>query len=208
MTTLRTGVRVGGRRMIADALLVRVARLSPAERHDLLWRARASIRCALDGGAPPEIRLTPALQEPTAAFVSLHCEGRLRGCVGSVVPEKPLHETVASMACSAAFDDPRFPPLSVIEVPTIDIEISRLSRMVPAQPEDVRPGIHGVCVAWGHQRAVFLPQVATTHNWDRDTLLEELCRKASLASDAWRQPGCSLLVFVAEVFGERAEREW
>ena len=183
--------------------------LTAAERRDLLRLARAAIRCVLDAAASlPHITLTPSLVEPAAAFVSLHCDGRLRGCVGSVMPENPLHETVAHMARSAAFDDPRFPPLSAAEVPTLDIEISRLSRMVPAQPEDVQLSIHGVCVTRDQHRAVFLPQVATTHQWDRDTLLSELCRKALLPADAWRRPGCSLMVFVAEVFGESATREW
>jgi hypothetical protein len=192
--------------MTADALRVHVEPLSATERRALLWLARASIRSSLGGEAQrPEIPLTPALQELSAAFVSLHCEGRLRGCVGSVLAEKPLYEMVASMACSAAFDDPRFPPVTVVEVPIIDIEISRLGRMVPARPENVRPGIHGVCVARGHQRAVFLPQVATTHNWDRDTLLDELCRKACLPHDAWTRADCSVMVFVAEVFGEESD---
>ena len=86
----------------------------------------------------------------------------------------------------------------------IDIEISRLSPMLPARPDDVQPGVHGVCVTHERHRAVFLPQVATTQNWDRDTLLSELCRKAQLAPDAWRLPDCRLTVFVAEVFGELA----
>lgn len=193
--------------MTADVLSVHAA-LTATERRDLLWLARASIRRALGAeGALPQIALTPSLIEPAAAFVSLHCEGRLRGCVGTVTAENPLHETVAHMACSAAFGDPRFPPLQVMEMSLIDIEISRLSPMVPAAPDDVRPGIHGVCVTCGQHRAVFLPQVATTHNWDRDTFLNELCRKALLLPDAWRQPGCTLLVFVAEVFGEEATRD-
>jgi AmmeMemoRadiSam system protein A len=194
--------------MTADVLLSRIEVLTAAERRDLLRLARASIHCALDTEAsPPQIMLTPPLIEATAAFVSLHCEGRLRGCVGTVTPEKPLHETVAQMARSAAFDDPRFPPVSLAEIAVVDIEISRLSRMVPAQPEDIQPGIHGVCVTLDQHRAVFLPQVATTYRWDRDRLLDELCHKALLPAHAWHQPGCSLLVFVAEVFGEDAQRE-
>jgi uncharacterized protein len=194
--------------MPADVLLPGLVPLSAVERRDLLWLARASIRGVFDPQAPsPQIALTPPLLEPTAAFVSLHCDGRLRGCVGTVTADKPLHETVGRMARAAAFDDPRFPPLVAAEVPLIDIEISRLSRMVAAQPEDVQPGVHGVCIASSEHRAVFLPQVATTHNWDRDTLLDELCQKAFLAPNAWRQPGCELLVFVAEVFGESARGE-
>jgi len=190
--------------MPADVLLGGAVPLTAVERRDLLWIARASIRGAFEPQAPPpQITLTPPLIEPTAAFVSLHCDGQLRGCVGTVTADKPLHETVEHMARAAAFDDPRFPPLAAAEVSAIDIEISRLSRMVPARPEDVRPGVHGVCIASSEQRAVFLPQVATTHNWDRDTLLDELCRKALLPPNAWRRPGCHLLVFVAEIFGER-----
>ena len=192
--------------MPADLSPVSLEPLTPAERRDLLLLARTSIRCALDLDVLlPEITLTLALLEPTAAFVSLHIEGRLRGCVGSVTPDNPLHETVAHMARSAALDDPRFPALTPDEVAFIDVEISRLSRMMAARPDDVRPGIHGVCISSGTHRAVFLPQVATTYGWDRDTLLDELCLKAFLPARAWRQAECEILVFVAEVFGEIRE---
>lgn len=191
--------------MTVDPTFVAFTSLTAAERQDLLRLARATIHRALDSHtAAAHIALTAQLVEPGAAFVSLHCEGRLRGCVGTVTADSPLHETVAHMARCAAFDDPRFPPMSTAEVPIVEIEISRLSGMVPAAPEDVRPGLHGVCVSRDQRRAVFLPQVATTFNWDRDTLLDELCRKALLPADAWRQPGCTLMVFVAEVFGECA----
>lgn len=189
--------------MPADAALLDLEPLSSAERRDLLWLARLSIRAAFEPDvSPPPITLTRLLIEPTAAFVTLHNDGRLRGCVGTVTPDQPLHETVARLARSAAFDDPRFPALAAAEVPAIEIEISRLSRMVPAAADAVQPGTHGVCLSYDSQRALFLPQVATMHGWDRETLLNELCRKAFLPSNAWRRPGCELLVFVAEVFCE------
>ena len=191
--------------MLADDGLVDLEPLSSDERRDLLRLARASIVVAFDPAVPvPRIALTHLLIKPTAAFVSLHCEGRLRGCVGTVTADKPLHETISHMARSAAFDDPRFAPLEANELPAIEIEISRLSRMVAAEPTMVRPGVHGVCISCGSQRAVFLPQVAATHGWDRETLLDELCRKALLPCSAWRQRGCELMVFVAEIFGEHA----
>jgi AMMECR1 domain-containing protein len=43
--------------------------------------------------------------------------------------------------------------------------------------------------------------VAPEHGWNRETLLEHACRKAALASDAWRQ-GATIYVFEADVFGE------
>ena len=189
--------------MSADPPLISLPALTAVERRALLWLARTSIRTALgDPVSAVPIELTPALLEPAAAFVSLHQENRLRGCVGTVTPDKPLHETVAHMALCAAFEDPRFTPMSAAELPAVDIEISRLSEMVPTRAEQVRPGLHGVCVARGERRAVFLPQVASQHQWDRETLLDELCRKALLPADAWRQSECSLMVFLAEVFGE------
>jgi AmmeMemoRadiSam system protein A len=179
--------------------------LTPAERHELLWLARQSIHAALHGTTAPECRaLTAALDAPGAAFVSLHYQGHLRGCIGTLSAERPLCRTVAQMAASAAFDDPRFPPLTQSELPGVVIEISRLSPPVPAVPEDICPGRHGVCVAQGEHRGVFLPQVALEYHWDRETLLRELCRKALLPPDAWRQPGTTLMIFEAEVFGEEA----
>lgn len=182
--------------------------LTSAERHELLWLARQSIYATLHGTTPPECRaLTPALNAPGAAFVTLHYQRRLRGCIGTLTAERPLHQTVARMALSAAFDDPRFPPLTKSELPGVDIEISRLSPLVPALPEEICPGRHGVCVTQGDQRGVFLPQVALEYQWDRDTLLRELCRKALLPPDAWKRPGTTLMLFEAEVFGEEpAER--
>jgi hypothetical protein len=69
-------------------------------------------------------------------------------------------------------------------------------------PEEIYPGRHGVCVTQGDHRGVFLPQVALEYQWDRDMLLRELCRKASLPPDAWKRPGTTLMLFEAEVFGE------
>ena len=189
--------------MSSDVSLPTVHALTPAERRDLLWLARQSIRAALHAEAPPTCSTpTPALNEPTAAFVSLHQQRRLRGCIGTLAADRPLHETVVHMARSAAFEDPRFAPLIEAELPAIDIEISRLSPLVPVSPEDVCPGVHGVCLRYGDQRGVLLPQVALMYNWDRETLLAELCRKAMLPPDAWKLPEAALTVFVAEVFGE------
>jgi AmmeMemoRadiSam system protein A len=177
--------------------------LTSAERHELLWLARESIHATLHGTASPGCRaLTPALDAPGAAFVSLHQQHRLRGCIGTLTAERPLYRTVAQMALSAAFDDPRFPPLTKSELPSVQIEISRLSPLVPASPEEICPGRHGVCMTQGDHRGVFLPQVALEYHWDRETLLRELCRKALLPPDAWRHPGTALTLFEAEVFGE------
>ena len=57
--------------------------------------------------------------------MSLHHDGHLRGCIGTLLADHPLHQTVAQMAVSAAFDDPRFIPLSLLEMSALAIEISQ-----------------------------------------------------------------------------------
>ena len=177
--------------------------LTHAEREELLWCARQSIRAALHGEVPAECRvLTRALRNPGAAFVSLHHHDHLRGCIGTLTAEQPLYQVVSKMALSAAFEDPRFPPLEVSELLGLQIEISRLSALVPARPDEICIGRHGVCLTRGEHRAVFLPQVALQQKWDRATLLAELCRKALLAPDAWTLASTRLTIFEAEVFKE------
>jgi uncharacterized protein len=189
--------------MTAELQLPPFALLTPDERCQLLALARDSIRAALQGEQPPTpAPLTPALDEPGAAFVSLHEGARLRGCIGTLTADRPLHLTVSQMAVAAACDDPRFAPLALAELAAVTIEISRLGALVQALPEQVCPGRHGVCLQTGDRRGVFLPQVALQYQWDRETLLRELCLKALLPPDAWREPGATLMVFEAEVFGE------
>lgn len=188
--------------MLAE--LTPLVALAASERRDLLWLARESIAQALLGqGAPQFTHLTPALCSPGAAFVSLHQEEQLRGCIGTLVAERPLHEMVAHLAVSAAFEDPRFPPLTLEELAATEIEISRLSPLVSAAPEQICIEQHGICITLGEHRGVFLPQVARRFGWGRDRLLEELCHKALLPADAWKHPQASIMIFEAEIFSDR-----
>jgi len=133
----------------------------------------------------------PVFREPRATFVTLKREGRLRGCVGSIVPCRPLVEDVAHNAFAAAFDDPRFPRLSRAEFAGLAIQVSLLG---PAEPltvasetdllERIRPGIDGLILENGSHRGVFLPAV-----WeqlpDPAQFLARLKIKAGLPADYW-----------------------
>lgn len=166
--------------------------------------ARASLSAVLEHTPPPSLEApTPALAQPSGVFVTLHHRGDLRGCVGTLSGDQSLYQNVARVAVSAAFDDPRFPPLTASELADVDIEVSRLTAMLPASPDEVVIGRHGICVVSGEHRGVLLPQVAPEHAWDRDRLLSEGCRKADLAPDAWRRGVIQLLTFEAEIFGDR-----
>jgi uncharacterized protein len=174
---------------------------SAAERLLLLRLAHDSIQSALD---EREFDLTPPnqhLAEPRGAFTTLHLRGRLRGCIGYVFPTDSLYKTVADTARAAAFDDPRFEPVTAAEAPDLKVEISVLSPLQPMQPDEVIVGKHGLIVSLGNRRGLLLPQVAVEWEWDLETFLSQTCLKAGLPADAWRR-GAELQGFTAEVFGE------
>lgn len=179
--------------------------LSPESRKALLARIREAMKTWL---TVRELRddvaeLPEELLRPAGAFVTLHKRGRLRGCIGTFQADEPLAVIAVRMGVAAAVQDPRFPPVTVRELDECDIEISVLSppRSI-ASPDEIEIGAHGVQLGKGMQRAVFLPQVAPEQGWDRDTMLEHLCRKAGLPAEAWRGRGVDFEVFTAEVFSE------
>lgn len=168
----------------------------------LLRHARRAVAARLDDRRIEPPASPGALGEPAAAFVTLRLGGRLRGCIGSIESDEPLHEVVARCAGDAAVRDPRFPRLPPADLPGVCIEISVLSPFRrAADPAEVVTGRHGVMVEQGRHRALLLPQVADEQGWDRETFLSQTCVKAGLAADAWRT-GAAVHTFEAQVFGE------
>jgi AmmeMemoRadiSam system protein A len=171
----------------------------------LLTLARESIRSKLDGGQyprnPPE---DAVLHAATGAFVTLKNLGALRGCIGRMESDSPLWETVARMARAAAFEDPRFPPVTEDEIDDLSLEISVLTPFEPLEdPARLEVGTHGLLVEKGVYRGVLLPQVATEHGWGAEEFLANVCLKASLPTDAWKDPDTRLYVFSAIIIEER-----
>jgi AmmeMemoRadiSam system protein A len=178
--------------------------LSLDQRRTLLQLAREAISTKLQRGSVPETELEDAdLCRLSGAFVTLEIDDRLRGCIGSMEPDKQLHRQVVEMAVAAATDDPRFDAMRPPELKFTEIEISVLSPMEPIEPHEVEVGTHGLYVAQGSHRGVFLPQVPVQHSWDRARYLKELLSKARLPPGAFQDPNTRLLAFTAEVFGDR-----
>lgn len=172
------------------------------EKLALLQIARRSLESALLGRAAMEVpAASGSLGELRGAFVTLHCRGRLRGCIGRVASVEPLAEVVADCA-AAALADPRFPRMKPTDLRDVRIELSVLSFARPATPEEVQPGMHGLIVSQGEKRGVLLPQVAAERRWSRERFLEETCQKAGLAAEAWRSPETRIEIFTAEIFSE------
>src|SRR5579871_2162091 len=125
------------------------AEYSPEERRILLRLAHQSIEAALNA---LRLDLTPPnqhLAQPRGAFTTLHLHGRLRGCIGYVLSPQSLFRTVAETARAAAFDDPRFQPVTLREAEELQVEISVLSPLQPITPEQVVIGKHGLVVMQG-----------------------------------------------------------
>lgn len=186
------------------AAVPKEAPLTDADRQHLLGIARTTLeRWLTDGMLPLPRGGGPVLRREQGAFVTLESHGQLRGCIGHMAEDTPLELTVAKMALAAATEDPRFPPVRASELASIEIEISVLTPMKPvAGPEAIVVGRDGVMLRKDGRSAVFLPQVAPEQGWNRDQMLEHLCRKAGLPGDAWKK-GASFHTFQADVFEEK-----
>jgi AmmeMemoRadiSam system protein A len=176
--------------------------LSKQERIEILELARASLRESVCHNR--QISAIPdhgVLGLRRGVFVSLHCNGKLRGCIGIVEPTEILGRSIARCAVSAAREDPRFAPLRPDEVEDVDIEISVLSPLAPIAADDAVIGEHGLLIEQGLRRGLLLPQVAVEHGLNREKFLQETCRKAGLAADAWKEHDTKIFGFTCEIIG-------
>ncbi|NLE46326.1 MAG: AmmeMemoRadiSam system protein A [Chloroflexi bacterium] len=188
--------------------------LSDDARQLLLSLARNTIVREAQQLSRPDVDLSTLPDELVnegASFVTLTQFSQLRGCIGSLEARQPLVLDVRDNAANAAFQDPRFPPVTLREVEDLVIEISILSKPEPLPyegPDDLiarlRPGIDGVVIQKGWNRATFLPQV-----WDKlpdpHQFVEHLCLKAHLPADAYRRQALDVSVYQVEEFSERQD---
>ncbi len=177
-------------------------RLSDEDKRMLKDIALQSITDSLDGKRINSSLYTQnaTLKQQCGAFVSLHKHGRLRGCIGHFGEDYPLHEIVAEMARAAAFEDPRFMPVTKDELDDIDIEISVLTPMRRIKSlDEFELRRHGIYIKKGHRSGTFLPQVADEVNWTKEEFVGHCSQdKAGLGWDGWRD--AELYVYEAIVF--------
>ncbi len=182
--------------------------LGPKEREVLLKLARDTVTAAVNKRPLPNPNaadLPPDVQKDGACFVTLQNRGRLRGCIGNMIAQGPLYQAVIHNAVSAATEDYRFAddPVTPREVPELHVEISYLTPMKRiGNVNEVIIGRHGLYIVLGGRRGVLLPQVAWERGWSREEFLRQVCHKAGLPPDAWKDPRAELYSFEAEVFGE------
>ena len=178
--------------------------LSDADKKVLKEIALQSIKDSLDGKRCSDnsslFTIHSSLNQKCGAFVSLHKHGHLRGCIGHFGEDYPLHEIVAEMARAAAFEDPRFMPVTRDELNDLDIEISVLTPMRRIQSlDEFELHRHGIYIKKGYRSGTFLPQVADEVNWTKEEFVGHCSQdKAGLGWDGWRD--AELYVYEAIIF--------
>ncbi len=175
----------------------------------LLKIARNAIKTYLDNGKVLDVEPKyDELNVRKGTFVTLEKHGELRGCIGNILPDKPIYLSVRDNAINAAFRDPRFKPLESDELDDIEIEISILSlpELIKADtPEDYLRKIErdrdGIIIKYMGKSATYLPQV-----WekipDKERFLESLCYKAWLPGDCWKKKGVEIYRYRVQAFKE------
>jgi uncharacterized protein len=171
-----------------------MSQYSEEEQNILLRLARESIAYGLAHHQMIPVDLkqySTALQALRATFVTLHIQGQLRGCIGSILAHQPLVKDVVHNAYAAAFGDPRFFPLTDEEFKQVELEISILSppSMMTFQSEEdlisqLRPYVDGLILSDRGLKGTFLPTVWESLPNPKE-FLSHLKQKAGLSSNYW-----------------------
>jgi hypothetical protein len=179
--------------------------LSDDEKRQLLAVARSSVEMVVgkDKLYEPPAPASATLNQERGAFTTLTIAGQLRGCIGYTSAFKPLYVTVRDTATHAALHDPRFRPVTAAELPSLEYELSVLSPLGRVTDVDeIRVGEHGLLMKNGGNEGLLLPQVPVEQKWDRQTFLEQTCRKAGMAAGCWKDEDTDIFSFTAVVFND------
>ncbi len=180
--------------------------ISSEDRTKLVTLARQTIAAAVTNQPSPAVENAAGLlTEQRGCFVTITNAGKLRGCIGTFQPDRPLGEMIIEMA-QAATHDPRFTgnPITAGELDQLTIEVSVLSPLKKTDhPEQLEIGRHGIYIVAGYRSGCFLPEVATDYNMAAEEFLDTCCQhKANLPAGAWKNPDTEVYLFTSEKFEE------
>jgi len=190
-----------------------MASLSLSEGKTLVMAARSAIEAKLNPNPLPPPPSGGAFDEKRGVFITLSTfpAHELRGCIGFIEAHKPLGILAQEGALSAAFGDPRFPPLQKDELKKTIIEASILSipKLLKAKNAKEREsalkiGRDGLIIEYGTARGLLLPQVAAEWNFSKKEFLQCVCDKAGLPRDMWTSASAKISTFEAQIFAEKA----
>lgn len=128
---------------------------------------------------------TPArlLNEKAGVFVTLHKNGKLRGCIGTISPTQPnIAQEIITCAIWAATEDYRFTPVRPEELDLLSVHVDVLG---PAEkisgPEHLDVKKYGVIVTKGARRGLLLPDIDGVDTVKQQILIA--CQKAGISPD-------------------------
>lgn len=179
--------------------------LSLEEKKILLETALVSIKSVFTGEKipKPDYGKHPVFNSHAGAFVTLTKTGSLRGCIGYIISDRPLFETICDAAIQASQNDPRFPSVRQSEIKDLSIEISVLSEPFPLNNyNEIEIGKHGLILEEEGRRGLLLPQVPIEHHMNREQYLDAICQKSGFSPGYWRTKQLKLSAFTATVFSE------
>ena len=175
------------------------------EKKILLETARQSIKSIFtkEKLTKPDYNEHPIFNSHCGAFVTLTQDGLLRGCIGYIISDTPLFQTIHEAAVHAALDDPRFLPVKQKEIDNLSIEISILSEPFPlSNYDEIELGKHGLILEENGKRGLLLPQVPIEHKMNCNQFLDAICQKAGFNTYYWKTKQLNLKAFTATVFNE------
>ncbi len=146
------------------------------------------------------------MKEKKGTFVTLKKGGELRGCMGVPLPLYPLYLSLYRSSLMAAFEDPRFPPLTREELDTVTFEVSVLTEPKPSLWKDVTIGRDGIIVEGYGKSGLLLPQVPIEEGMSRDEFLRAGCIKAGLWPECYKDKNVKIYTFQSYVFSELLPR--
>jgi AmmeMemoRadiSam system protein A len=172
-----------------DTQNFRLPDITENQKKELINLAKEAIECFIKTDTHIDYESQDAvLNQEAGVFITLRKGEALRGCIGQLWAENPLYQTVKETAISAATRDPRFPPVSAAELDDLSIKISLLSPLERVGDiSEIEVGKHGLMIVYAGRRGVLLPQVPVERGWNRITFVENLCIKAGLPTDSWKE---------------------
>ena len=147
---------------------------------------------ATEDGSATEKAVEELTLKRAGAFVSLHKDGKLRGCIGTISATRDcVAEEIIENAISASTKDPRFDPVTEEELPYLEYSVDVLGDAESIRsPKDLDVKKYGVIVTKGMRRGLLLPNLDGV-----DTVEEQLAIAKQKAGLTTEERGCKLQRF-------------
>jgi hypothetical protein len=197
--------------IIAGISLIPMELLTPEEGRLAYSYAMKVLNNHVAGTSFIKPEFTPVFFEKRGVFVTLTINSNLRGCIGFPHAILPLVDAIRDAAKSAATEDPRFPPISVSELPDISVEVTVLTEpeLLMVHPHEreqaIEVGRHGLIVKGYGRSGLLLPQVPIEWGWNTREFLDHTCNKAGLPAKSWLESAVQVFTFEGQIFNEKSD---